>query len=43
MAPSNEPLDSFVIYQLARQLFNEFWADSEEIGEDYRGRELVKQ
>lgn len=31
------------IYQLARQLFDEFWGDSEILGKDYRGRELVRQ
>jgi four helix bundle protein len=36
-------LESFGIYQLARQLFEEFWADSEVLGRDYRGRELAKQ
>jgi four helix bundle protein len=28
---------------LARQLFDDFWVDSEILGKDYRGRELVKQ
>lgn len=41
--PKNERLDSFVIYQLACRLFDDFWADSEVLGKDYRGRELVKQ
>ena len=41
--PSNDPLASFGIYQLARQLFDDFWEDSEILGKDYRGRELVKQ
>lgn len=41
--PTNDRLESFGIYQLARQLFNEFWGDSEILGKDYRGRELVKQ
>ena len=36
-------LESFEIYRLARQLFDDWWADSEIIGRDYRGRELVKQ
>jgi four helix bundle protein len=36
-------LDDFGIYQLARQLFDEFWDDAEIVGQDYRGRELVKQ
>ncbi len=41
--PKNERLDSFVIYQLACRLFDDFWADSDVLGKDYRGRELVKQ
>ena len=41
--PSNDPLASFGIYQLACQLFDDFWNDSEILGRDYRGRELVKQ
>ncbi|MBI1878166.1 MAG: four helix bundle protein [Chloroflexi bacterium] len=40
---SNNRLESFGIYKLACQLFDEFWADSEILGQDYRGRELVKQ
>lgn len=36
-------LESFGIYKLARQLFDEFWGDSEVIAKDFRGRELVKQ
>jgi four helix bundle protein len=40
---SNDRLESFGIYKLACQLFDEFWADSEILGRDYRGRELVKQ
>ena len=36
-------LDSFRIYKLARQLFDEFWADSEVLAKDFRGRELAKQ
>ncbi|MBI5715265.1 MAG: four helix bundle protein [Chloroflexi bacterium] len=43
MADSNDRLESFGIYKIARQLFDDFWADSEIIGRDYRGRELVKQ
>jgi four helix bundle protein len=38
-----DSLESFGIYQLARQLFEDFWSDSEILGKDYRGRELVKQ
>ena len=36
-------LESFGIYKLACQLFEEFRSDSEIVGKDYRGRELVKQ
>jgi four helix bundle protein len=39
----NDRLVNFGIYQVARQLFEDFWADSEILGKDYRGRELVKQ
>jgi four helix bundle protein len=39
----NDRLESFGIYRLACQLFDEFWADSEILGKDYRGRELSKQ
>ena len=41
--PSNDRLESFGIYRLACQLFDEFWSDSEILGKDYRGRELSKQ
>jgi len=40
---SQDRLESFGIYQIARQLFDDFWADSEILGKDYRGRELSKQ
>ena len=40
---SQDRLESFGIYQLARQVFHDFWADSEILGKDYRGREMVKQ
>jgi four helix bundle protein len=40
---SQDRLESFGIYQLACGLFHEFWTDSEILGKDYRGRELVKQ
>ena len=40
---SQDRLESFGIYQIARKLFNDFWTDSELLGKDYRGRELVKQ
>ena len=36
-------LESFGIYQLSCGLFHEFWADSEILGKDFRGRELAKQ
>jgi four helix bundle protein len=35
-------LDSFGIYKLARELFDEFWEDSEVLAKDFRGRELAK-
>lgn len=40
---SPDRLESFGIYQLARQLFEDFWKDSDILLRDYRGRELVKQ
>jgi|ERR1017187_4913419 four helix bundle protein len=40
---SSDRLESFGIYRLACELFHEFWTDSEILGKDYRGRELVKQ
>lgn len=40
---SEDRLESFGIYKLACQLFDEFWVDSEIVGKDYRGRELVRQ
>jgi four helix bundle protein len=43
MSQQGDRLETFGIYRLARQLFDEFWTDSELIGSDYRGRELVKQ
>jgi four helix bundle protein len=36
-------LESFEIYRLACRLFDDWWVDSDIIGQDYRGRELVKQ
>jgi len=36
-------LESFGIYKLACQLFDEFWDDSEVPAKDFRGRELSKQ
>jgi four helix bundle protein len=43
LANPSDRLESFGIYQLARQLFDDFWADSEILMKDYRGRELMKQ
>ena len=40
---TQDRLEEFGIYKLASQLFDDFWADSEIIGKDYRGHELVKQ
>jgi four helix bundle protein len=42
-ADSSDRLESFGIYQLARQLFDDFWNDSEILSKDFRGREFVKQ
>ena len=42
-ADSSDRLESFGIYQLARQVFKDFWNDSEILNKDFRGRELVKQ
>jgi four helix bundle protein len=42
-ANSSDSLESFGIYRLARQLFEDFWNDSEILNKDFRGRELVKQ
>ena len=36
-------LDSYGIYQVSLQLFDDFWKDSEILGKDFRGRELAKQ
>lgn len=36
-------LESFGIYQLAGQLFDDFWRDSEILEKDFRGRELARQ
>jgi four helix bundle protein len=40
---SSNRLESFGIYQIARQLFQDFWQDSKVLGSDYRGRELCRQ
>lgn len=36
-------LESFGIYQLAEQLFDDFWRDAEVLEKDFRGRELARQ
>ncbi|HTQ51933.1 MAG TPA: four helix bundle protein [Candidatus Acidoferrales bacterium] len=41
--PGTDRLKSFGIYQLAWQLFEDFWNDSEVLVKDFRGRELAKQ
>lgn len=43
MTTTNDPLESFGIYKIACQLFEDFWNDSEIVGQDYRGKELVRQ
>jgi four helix bundle protein len=40
---SPDRLEAYGIYQLACELFHSFWDDSEILGKDYRGCELVKQ
>lgn len=40
---TQDRLEEFGIYRLACQLFDDFCADSEIVGKDYRGHELVKQ
>jgi len=40
---AEDRLENFGIYKLACQLFDDFWNDSEIVGKDYRGKELVKQ
>ena len=40
---ANDQLDSFGIYKIACELFDCFWEDSEILGKDYRGCELVRQ
>ena len=40
---AEDRLENFGIYKIACQLFDDFWNDSEIVGKDYRGRELVKQ
>src|SRR5580704_15557138 len=41
--PLPDKLESFGIYRLARQLFEDFWNDSEILFKDFRGRELARQ
>jgi len=36
-------LEGYGIYQLARQLFDDFWNDAEMLARDFRGRELARQ
>lgn len=36
-------LEDYRVYQTARKLFEAFWEDSEILGRDLRGRELVRQ
>lgn len=36
-------LESYGIYRLARQVFDEFWDDSEMLAKDFRGKELARQ
>ena len=40
---TEDRLENFGIYKLACQIFDDFWGDSEIVGKDYRGKELVKQ
>ena len=40
---TRDRLNSYGIYKLACELFRDFWADSNLLGKDYRGRELVRQ
>jgi four helix bundle protein len=40
---AQDRLEAFEIHRIACQLFEDFWVDSEIVGKDYRGRELVKQ
>ena len=41
--PATDRLESFGIYRLAWQLFDDFWHDSELLEKDFRGRELARQ
>lgn len=42
-ANSTDSLENYRVYLTARQLFDAFWDDSEILGRDVRGRELVRQ
>ena len=39
----SDRLENFGIYRLTRELFDDYWADSEILIKDYRGRELARQ
>jgi four helix bundle protein len=43
MDEDGDRLDSYEIYRLARQLFDDFWDDSLILERDLRGRELARQ
>lgn len=43
MAEQKDRLEELIFYQLARELWELFWTDSEKLGVDYRGREIVRQ
>jgi four helix bundle protein len=38
-----DKLEEIEFYQLAMEAWEHFWEDSEQLGKDYRGREIVKQ
>src|SRR5437870_3427352 len=40
---TNDRLESFGIYKIARQLFDDLWEDSKVLLQDFRGKELSKQ
>ena len=40
---SKDRLDDFAIYQMAKQLWDLFWADSEILMKDFRGKEIARQ
>ncbi|MCW3125946.1 MAG: uncharacterized protein JWO03_1604 [Bacteroidetes bacterium] len=39
----NDNLESFVIYKMSLQLWDDFWKDSETMIKDIRGKEIVRQ